>query len=185
EDETALILWALWFHFEKFHDVEFVKPLYKPMIKTIGDFLARYREPHTRLPAASYDLWEERRGIAAFTVGAVWAGLNAAARFTDAFGEAALAERYRRAAAEIREATDRPDCPIRKRLLLPGLPGSFERRRQSVDSLHSVGRTLVRESRQVARRIAESDRHSSLGDATRDAQRCSSGADRSVQRQAA
>ena len=107
EDETALILWALWAHFEKFHDVEFVKPLYKPMIKTIGDFLARYREPHTRLPAASYDLWEERRGIAAFTVGAVWAGLNAAARFTDAFGEAALAERYRRAAAEIREATER------------------------------------------------------------------------------
>lgn len=107
EDETALVLWALWEHFQKFHDVEFVKPLYKPLIKTMGDFLARYREPHTRLPAASYDLWEERRGIAAFTIGAVWAGLNAAARFTDAFGEASLAEKYRRAAAEIREATER------------------------------------------------------------------------------
>jgi len=107
EDETALILWALWTHFEKFHDVEFIKPLYKPMVKTIGDFLARYRETHTRLPAPSYDLWEERRGIAAFTVAAVWAGLTAAARFTDAFGEPSLAEKYRRAAAEIREATER------------------------------------------------------------------------------
>ena len=107
EDETALILWALWTHFEKFHDVEFIKPLYKPMVKTIGDFLARYREPHTRLPAASYDLWEERRGISAFTVAAVWAGLTAAARFTDAFGEPSVAEKYRRAAAEIREATER------------------------------------------------------------------------------
>jgi GH15 family glucan-1,4-alpha-glucosidase len=107
EDETALVLWALWTHFEKFHDVEFLKPLYKPMVKSMGDFLARYREPHTRLPAPSYDLWEERRGITAFTIGAVWAGLDAAARFTDAFGEARQAEKYRRAAAEIREATAR------------------------------------------------------------------------------
>jgi GH15 family glucan-1,4-alpha-glucosidase len=107
EDETALILWALWGHFEKFHDVEFVRPLYKAMVKTMADFLARYREPYTRLPAPSWDLWEERRGITAFTVGAVWAGLNAAARFTDAFGEASQAERYRRAAVEIREAAAR------------------------------------------------------------------------------
>src|SRR5438105_6421650 len=107
EDETALLIWALWTHFEKFHDVEFIKPLYKPVIKTIGDFLARYREPHTRLPAASYDLWEARRGVAAFTVAAVWAGLTAAARFTDAFGEAGQAEKYRRAANEIRDATAR------------------------------------------------------------------------------
>jgi GH15 family glucan-1,4-alpha-glucosidase len=40
-------------------------------------------------------------------VAAVWAGLNAAARFTDAFGEAPQAERYRRAADEIREAAGR------------------------------------------------------------------------------
>ena len=107
EDETALIIWALWAHFEKFHDVEFIKPLYKPMVKTMGNFLARYREPHTRLPAPSYDLWEERRGIAAFTVAAVWAGLTAAARFTDAFGEAREAEKFRRAAAEIHDAAGR------------------------------------------------------------------------------
>ena len=107
EDETALVLWALWAHFEKFHDVEFVKPLYKPLVKTAADFMTRYREPHTRLPAPSYDLWEERRGIAAFTVGAVWAGLMAAARFTDAFGEAAAADKYRRAAGEIRDGAER------------------------------------------------------------------------------
>ncbi len=107
EDETALVVWALWNHFEKFHDVEFVKPLYKPLVKTTANFMTRYREPHTQLPAASYDLWEERRGIQAFTVGAVWAGLSAAARFTEAFGEAPMAEKYRKAAAEIREATIR------------------------------------------------------------------------------
>lgn len=107
EDETALVLWALAAHFDRFHDVEFIRPLYKPLVKTTADFLARYREPHTRLPAASYDLWEERRGINAFTVGAVWAGLTAATQFADAFGETKLSEKYRRAASEIREATER------------------------------------------------------------------------------
>jgi oligosaccharide amylase len=104
EDETALVLWALWAHFDRFRDVEFVRPLYRPVVKTIGDFLARYREPHTRLPAASYDLWEERRGISTFTVSAVWAGLMAAVRFTEAFGELAQAEKYRSAANEIKAA---------------------------------------------------------------------------------
>ena len=107
EDETALVLWALWAHFEKFHDVEFIKPLYKPLIKAMGDFLVRFRDPHTRLPAASHDLWEERRGIAAFTVGAVYGGLTAAAKFAGAFGETELGAKYLRAAEEIREATAR------------------------------------------------------------------------------
>ncbi|MCK5181816.1 MAG: glycoside hydrolase family 15 protein, partial [Dehalococcoidia bacterium] len=52
----------------------------------------------------SYDLWEERRGIHTFTVAAVWAGLQAAANFTETFGEVALAKQYRQAAAEIKEA---------------------------------------------------------------------------------
>src|SRR5205085_3302136 len=55
----------------------------------------------------SSDLWEERRGIAAFTIGAVWAGLTSAAQFAEAFGEQQLSEKYRRAASEIRDATER------------------------------------------------------------------------------
>lgn len=105
EDETALVLWVLWKHFERFRDIEFVRPLYRSMIKNVADFLVRYREPRTKLPAASYDLWEERRGILSFTVAAVWAGLHSAALFTDAFGEASAAAKYRKAADEIREAT--------------------------------------------------------------------------------
>jgi len=56
------------------------------------------------LPAPSYDLWEERRGIHSFTVAAVWAGLQAAANFTEMFGDVELTEQYRQAAAEIKEA---------------------------------------------------------------------------------
>lgn len=107
EDETALVVWALWEQFRLVRDVEFVRPLYKPLVKTTADFLARYREPFTRLPAPSYDLWEERRGISAYTVAAVWAGLTAASKFTHAFGEIALSEKYRTAADEIRDGAER------------------------------------------------------------------------------
>lgn len=106
EDETALVLWALWAYFERFGDVEFVKPLYRPFIIGAANFLARYRDPQTGLPLPSYDLWEERRGVSAFTVGAVWAGLIAGANFAAAFGEEENATRYRQAAAEMRVAAD-------------------------------------------------------------------------------
>jgi len=113
EDETALVLWALWHHFEKWKDVEFIKPLYRSLIIRAADFLVAYRHPETGLPKTSYDLWEERRGVLAFTVAAVWAGLVAAAKFARAFGETELAERYTRAADQMKAGAEsvlyRPD----------------------------------------------------------------------------
>ena len=104
EDETALVLWALWHHFVLYRDIEFIKPLYKPLIKNAADFLCRYRDPATGLPLPSYDLWEERRGVLSFTVGAVFGGLTGASLFCTVFGETERAERYRKVAAEIRDA---------------------------------------------------------------------------------
>ncbi len=104
EDETALVIWSLWHHYKKFRNVEFIRSNYRRLIKNAADFMASYREPHTNLPAPSYDLWEERRGIHSFTVAAVWAGLQAAANFTEIFGEMTLTKQYRQAAAEIKEA---------------------------------------------------------------------------------
>ncbi len=104
EDQTALVLWALWQHFDRFHDVEFIKPLYRELIVRAAEFLMRYRDEHTKLPHASYDLWEELHGVHTFTVSTVIAGLRAAANFAEAFGETDLAGRYRVAADEMRAA---------------------------------------------------------------------------------
>jgi GH15 family glucan-1,4-alpha-glucosidase len=104
EDETALVLWALWHHFVLYRDIEFIKPLYKPLVKNAADFLCSYRDPATGLPAPSYDLWEERRGILSFTVGAVFGGLTAASLFCTVFGETERADHYRKVAAEVRDA---------------------------------------------------------------------------------
>ncbi len=106
EDETALVLWALWGHFDRFSDVEFVKPLYRRLITPAADFLLDYRDGETGLPLPSYDLWEERHGILAWTVAATWAGLSSAANFAEAFGEKAQAKRYRQAAAEIQAGVE-------------------------------------------------------------------------------
>ena len=107
EDETALVLWALWNHYETYRDIEFIKPLYRSLIRNAGDFMMNYRDPQTRLPLPSYDLWEERQGILTFTTAAVYGGLRAAASFADAFGEKIVAEEYRQGALEIRQAMDR------------------------------------------------------------------------------
>lgn len=101
EDETALVLWALWRHFDRFGDVEFVKPHYRGLVIRAADWMVSYRDEETGLPLPSWDLWEERRGVHAWTVGATWGGLQAAANFAEAFGETDLAARYRRAADEI------------------------------------------------------------------------------------
>jgi GH15 family glucan-1,4-alpha-glucosidase len=72
EDGTGLILWALWFYFNKFRDIEFIARQYENLVIRCGDFLASYRDSKTGLPLPSYDLWEEKWGIHTFTVSAIW-----------------------------------------------------------------------------------------------------------------
>ena len=66
--------------------------------------MCQYRDAETGLPAPSYDLWEERRGILSFTVGTVFGGLTAASLFCKVFGEDEKAAYYQQVAAEIRDA---------------------------------------------------------------------------------
>jgi len=107
EDESALVIWALWKHFERFRDVEFVKPLYRGLIIRVANWLMSYRDENDGLPLPSWDLWEERRGVLGWTVASTWAGLQAAGNFADAFGEAHLAARYRKAADEIKAGVEK------------------------------------------------------------------------------
>jgi len=106
EDETALVIWALWKYFEQFHEVEFVKPLYRGLIIRAGNWLSSYIDEGTGLPQPGWDLWEERYGVFSWTCGAVWAALQGAANFADAFGEHNIAAHYRSSASTIRSAVE-------------------------------------------------------------------------------
>ncbi len=130
EDGTALVLWALWRHFDRYRDIEFAARQYESLVIRCGDFLASYRDIKTGLPLPSYDLWEEKWGIHTFTVSTVYAGLKAAGKFTDFFGDAKRSRIYGNAAEEIKTAMDRYLYSTEKqrflKTLTPKGTGSFE-----------------------------------------------------------
>ena len=94
EDETALVVWALWRYFQMYQRIEETAPFYRSLITRPADFMLGFVDPHTFLPQPSHDLWEERWGVHLFTVASVIAGLRAAARLTAAFGEDERAQHY-------------------------------------------------------------------------------------------
>ena len=103
EDETALVLWALWEHYDKFRDIEFVHRLYRNLIVKCADFMVGFRHEDLNLPAPSWNLWEDRNGIHTFTCATVVGGLRAAANFARLFGEAERAAIYEKAADDFVE----------------------------------------------------------------------------------
>jgi glucoamylase len=98
EDETALVLWALWEHYGCFRDIEFAHRHYRRMVVPCAEFMLSFRDAETGLPQPSWNLWEDRRGVHTFTCATVVAGLRAAANFADVFSETDRVERYRTAA---------------------------------------------------------------------------------------
>jgi GH15 family glucan-1,4-alpha-glucosidase len=106
EDETGLVLWALWQHYRIHNNLDFVVNLYSTLVVPAADWMVNYVDERNGLPMPSWDLWEERWGVHAFTVGSVWGGLDAARNFADLFGDVGAYVRYRDAADRLREAAD-------------------------------------------------------------------------------
>lgn len=106
QDETALVVWALRQHFETFRDVEFVKPLYNALVAQPALWLMSHVDSNG-LPRASWDLWEERRGVHTFTVAATIGALNAAAAFARDFGDLERADTLTNGAERMRDALQR------------------------------------------------------------------------------
>jgi GH15 family glucan-1,4-alpha-glucosidase len=103
QDETALVVWALREHFQVFRDVEFIKPLYNPLVINTANWMLEHRD-HNGLPRPTWDLWEERRGVHTFTVAATIGALEAAAAFARDMGAADNAGRFKEGADRMRGA---------------------------------------------------------------------------------
>lgn len=104
EDETALILWALWEHWLVSKDLDFIESIYNSFIKKAAIFLTAYRDPYSGLPKPSYNLWEEKFGVHTYTAATVYAGLKAAARFAEMLGKERSEHNFDRIAEDMREA---------------------------------------------------------------------------------
>ncbi|TFF63478.1 MAG: glycoside hydrolase family 15 protein [Promethearchaeota archaeon] len=104
EDETALVLYALGEHYDRYKDLDLISKLYNKFIEPAADFLVEFRDKRG-LPLPSYDLWEERKGIHAFTVASIYSGLKSASKFSRMFGESKKAENYDKVANKLKKVT--------------------------------------------------------------------------------
>ena len=104
EDETAIILFALWEHWLATKDLDYIESIYNSFIKKAGTFLAAYRDPYNGLPKPSYNVWEEKFGVHTYTAAAVYAGLSIAASFAEILGKDRSEHNFDRVAEEMRQA---------------------------------------------------------------------------------
>ncbi|MFV1917726.1 MAG: glycoside hydrolase family 15 protein, partial [Patescibacteria group bacterium] len=104
EDGTAVVLYALWVHYELSKDLEFIEGLYNDFVKKAAEFLVSYRDEKTGLPKPSYDLWERIYGVSTYTACTVYGAINAAAKFAKLLGKTKSEKKYRSAAKSMKEA---------------------------------------------------------------------------------
>lgn len=104
EDESALILVALWEYYKNSRMIGTVKDMFNPVVLTVGRFLQSYIDEKTGLPKPSYDLWEEQYGVFSYTAATVYAGLKAAANLSHATGHEEDAKSFEDSAKSMQKA---------------------------------------------------------------------------------
>lgn len=102
-DQTALALVSLCDRFGRRAGDERETEIFQTLAKPLAEFLNEYRSPTTGLPLPSYDLWEERLGVHAFTCATVFWALERAAAWALRQGDSS-SERWGAGASEIRSA---------------------------------------------------------------------------------
>lgn len=103
EDETAIVLIALWKHYELSRDLEFIESIYNSLIRKAANFLMEFRDRDTGLPKPSYDLWEEKFGVHTYTASTVYGGLVAASKFAGILGKKNSEHLFALAAREVKD----------------------------------------------------------------------------------
>jgi GH15 family glucan-1,4-alpha-glucosidase len=103
-DQTGTVLAATWHHFKRQGDVDALLSFW-PMVKSAANFLTDFRDASTGLPAPSFDLWEERKGIHTYSTAVVVHALERAARIAEELGKDPT--RWRTASKEIQASAIR------------------------------------------------------------------------------
>ncbi|AWR96572.1 glycoside hydrolase family 15 protein [Acidianus sulfidivorans JP7] len=90
EDETALEIWAIGNHYEKYKDLDEMDEIYRKIVKPGIKFMMQFIEDG--LPKPSFDLWEERYGIHLYTTSTVYGALVKGSILAKDIGDETLAE---------------------------------------------------------------------------------------------
>jgi GH15 family glucan-1,4-alpha-glucosidase len=103
-DETALVIYALWKHFQKYRDLEFISKVYPRLVLKATEFLLNHRDKDTGLPKPSFDIWEEKAGVFTSTTATVCAALSSAAKFAKVFYDSKRQEALNEVTTQMKEA---------------------------------------------------------------------------------
>jgi glucoamylase len=83
EDETAIVIHMLGEYYEASKDITFIESMYATFIQPAANFMADFRDEATKLPHASYDLWEEKFLTSTYTTAVTYRALLTAAKLAD------------------------------------------------------------------------------------------------------
>lgn len=114
EDETASVIYMLgeYYHYSK--DQDFVRSLYSTLVQPAANFMEFFIDEQTKLPHASYDLWEEKFLTNTYTASVVYQALLTAAEFADLFDYPDDGVRWRDVAGDILVGSQAFFDPLRK-----------------------------------------------------------------------
>jgi glucoamylase len=105
EDETAIVLYMMGEYYDTSQDKDFVQSLYATFVQPAANFMAEFIDDQTKLPHASYDLWEERFLTTTYTTAITYQALLVAADFAEEFEYPDDAVKWRNVASEILQSS--------------------------------------------------------------------------------
>jgi GH15 family glucan-1,4-alpha-glucosidase len=106
EDETATVVFMLGEYYKYTEDEDFIRSLYDTFIKPACNFMAEFIDPQTKLPHASYDLWEEKFLTSTYTTSVVYKAFLSSVAFAEKFDYPDDALRWNEAANKIKKGLD-------------------------------------------------------------------------------
>lgn len=101
-DETGTVIWGMWEYYQQTKDINFLEGIW-PTVNKAVDFILNFTDEVSGLSGLSWDLWEERFGVHAYSCAAVYAGLRGAGRIAEAIGRTELADKWLESAVVIKE----------------------------------------------------------------------------------
>lgn len=106
EDETAIVIFLLGEYVKSTKDKKTLQAFYKDLVVPAATFMVGHINPKTKLPHASYDLWEEKFLTTTYTTAVVYAALCAAADMAKRLHHHTDVVRWQSAADDIRTAAN-------------------------------------------------------------------------------
>jgi len=120
EDETAIVLFMLHEYLQVTADEDFVRRMYDTLIQPAANFMENFIDKKTKLPHASYDLWEEKFSTSTYTAAITYAGLMSASKMAERFEYPDDAIRWQTVAQDIQEESKKVFFSKKKQFFIKG-----------------------------------------------------------------